>query len=108
MERTNKIVNIGGVEIAVLPFITGAEYMKIAASLSNGQMVGPRGVTISESLYEKSEKLLFDTIVVSVNGETDKEKNWQTIQELKSTDFIAIDKLVQNVYKGIDEEEEKK
>jgi len=108
MERENKIVNIGGLEITMIPWITGEEYMKISSTLSNGQRVGHEGLVLTGDLYEKSEKLLFNTIIISVNGEVDKEKNWQTIKDLKATHFIEIDKLVNKIYKGIDEEEEKK
>jgi len=107
MTRENKIVNIGGAEIAMLPWITGEEFMKISATLSNGQRVSGAGVTVSGDLYERSEKLLFDTIIVSINGETDKEKNWQAVKELKASHFIEIDKLVQKIYNGIDDEEAK-
>lgn len=108
MTRENKIVNIGGLEITMVPWITGEEYMKISSTLSNGQRVGGSGLVLTGDLYERGERLLFDTIIVSINGEVDKEKNWQTVKEIKASHFIEIDALVNKIYKGIDEEEEKK
>jgi hypothetical protein len=120
MERKKRELTVkdpeSGLDIVVVlnDYITGAEYeelqtcgVKDQALQFNQSGSAPVMSIGTEEVYNKRKRKLFDLVVVSVNGVSDKESNYNTLSLVRSSDWIRITREIESIVSGLDQAEAK-
>ena len=116
MERETKDITtpIGQQKVILKAWLTGRERRDIRSVIleevkfeqnADGSDVTP-GYNISGSVLNKAQDKAFESVVVSVDGNT--EKIVDTILDMRDEDFDFIVKEIDKITGGIDEEGKKK
>lgn len=117
MERETKSIKTeSGHEIVYHTRMTAGEYMEFNDSelgdvtVKNKEKEGGITTTVNaKELTSRKRRALVDIMVVSVDGETNREKRWTIISDgLWSDEFISLQVILNQAVLGIKPEEAKK
>lgn len=102
-----------GVEIVLNAYMTGGEVMDLEAAIASSAEMRVDGGKSSMSMktgdvLQKRLKTLIGIVVVSVAGETDKEKIWNAIRDLRSNEYAPLMKEIDAIAEGVSTEDAKK
>jgi len=111
--ETRAITTPSGVAVVINSYMTGGEQMDLeAVAIEAGiDNVDGRSGSVkmnAESAYRKRLRKLVDIMVISVAGESDKEKIWTALKNLKSIDYNFVMKEVETAAAGLTPAEIKK
>lgn len=111
--RETFTLKVADKEIVLHSYMTGGEQIDLeAVAIDAGvESVDGRSGQIkmrAEDAYRKRLRKLIDIMVVSIAGETDKEKNWSTLKDMKSKDYDFIMAGIERAAAGLSQPEEKK
>lgn len=111
--ETKTITTASGIEIVLNSYMTGGEVMDLEAAIASSAEMKLEGGKSAMSMkpgdaLQKRLKSLIGIVVVSVGGETDKEKVWTAVRDLRAGEYTALMKEIDAIAEGVSTEDEKK
>ncbi|HEY8190912.1 MAG TPA: hypothetical protein VIG74_00705 [Alphaproteobacteria bacterium] len=96
--------------VVAYTYLTGADQLEIETAIAAAVEVSKAGAADMKAgeAYRGRVKALVDQLVVTVAGETDKAKNWATLQGLRSQDWQEVMTALEKAAAGMTAEEAKK
>lgn len=112
-ETINLKTPLKGVEIVAKSYITGGELIEIEAATASAGVKSVDGKTgevnmRAEDAYRRRLRKLVDVAIVSISGETEREKVWSAVISLVARDYTWLMAKINQICEGLTIEDEKK